>query len=203
MCQRDGLPADDDARWLIDSRTGLTCRWWQKRNPLPAQEIASKLTVQNLNLHVNHFESTDPATGLPFYEETPFISLSCGTVERDTVAMTNFVHTARHTALWFGTQFGKVPVAYLYVCWVVLAPRSAVAVEGVAEEVRDLNTYRRYSPYQTEGEVAAKIAVPANQISQCEKWEWERGTKTIRQSWIYRNPGFVEPEALSNVREML
>ncbi|MFF0161739.1 hypothetical protein ACFYRY_29980 [Streptomyces sp. NPDC005263] len=197
------LPSDEVARRLIDSELGITCRWWQRNNPLPGNMVASKLTAQNLNLHVNHFESIDPATGLPFCEETPFISLSCGTVERDTVAKTNFVHTARHTALWFGTQFGKVPVAYLYVCWVVLAPRSAVAVQGVAEEIRDLNTYRRYSPYQTEGEVAAKILLPANQISQCERWEWDREAKTIRRAWVYRNSGFVAPEALSNVREMI
>jgi hypothetical protein len=197
------LPDDDVARGLIDHQAGITCRWWKRNNPLPRNQVASKLTPQNLNLHVNHFESIDPATGLKFCEETPFISLSCGTVERDTAAKTNFVHTARHTALWFGTQFGKEPIAYLYFCWVILAPRSAVAVEGVAEEVRDLNTYRRYSPYQTEGEVAAKILVPANQISHCEKWEWDRATKTIQRAWTHPNRGFVQPEALSNVREML
>ncbi|MFG2963107.1 hypothetical protein ACGFZS_07430 [Streptomyces sp. NPDC048288] len=190
---------------MIDSGVGITCNWWREVDPLPSGEIASKLTAQNLNLHVNHFESVDPATGKPFCEETPFISLSCGTVERSTAARTNFVHTARHTALWFGTHFGQKPVAYLYYCWVILAPRSAVAVQGVAEEVRDLNTYRRYSPYQTEGEVAAKIVVPANQINRCEKWEWDRdsGQRTIRLAGTYRNRGFVPPEALSNVREML
>ncbi|MEU2771639.1 hypothetical protein ABZ646_01610 [Streptomyces sp. NPDC007162] len=197
------LPGDAVARGLIDSRIGITCRWWEKTNPLPSNEIASKLTAQNLNLHVNHFESIDPATGKPFCEETPFISLSCGTVERSTAAKTNFVHTARHTALWFGTRFGRESVAYLYYCWVILAPRSAVAVEGVAEEVRDLNTYRRYSPYQTEGEVAAKILVPANQIHRCEKWEWDRRRLMFRSAWTHSNPGFVAPEALSNVREML
>ncbi|MGW2614626.1 hypothetical protein [Streptomyces sp. NPDC001500] len=197
------LPDDDVARRLIDDRRGIVCRWWNKITELPNEEIASKLTAQNLNLHVNHFESIDPATGLPFDEETPFISLSCGTVERDTAAKTNFVHTARHTALWFGTHFGQEPVAYLYFCWVLLAPRSAVGVERVAEEVRDLNTYRRYSPYQTEGEVAAKIHIPANQINRCEKWAWNREQKTIRRTWTHHNSEFVQPEALSNVREML
>lgn len=197
------LPGDGVAREVIDNRFGISCRWWQRIDPLPHGDIAAKLTAQNLDLHVNHFESTDPATGLPFCEETPFISLSCGTVERDTAAKTNFVHTARHTALWFGTRFGQEPVAYLYFCWVILAPRSAVAVQGVAEEIRDLNTYRRYSAYQVEGEVAAKILVPANQISRCERWEWNRESKTIRQAWTHSNPHFVRPEALSNVREML
>ncbi|MFG3289667.1 hypothetical protein ACGF3G_12805 [Streptomyces sp. NPDC048179] len=197
------LPDDDIARRIIDDRFGIACRWWQKQDPLPHNEIASRLTEHHLNLHVNHFESIDPATGLPFCEETPFISLSCGTVERDTAAKTNFVHTARHTALWFGTRFGQESVAYLYFCWVLLAPRSAVAVEGVAEEVRDLNTYRRYSPYHAEGEVAAKIRVPASQISHCERWEWDRGDRTIQQTWTHHNSEFVRPESLSNVRETL
>lgn len=197
------LPSDEHARGLIDGRSGLVCRWWLKHNPLPRNEVDLKLTQQNLNLHVNHFKSVDPATGLPFCEESPFISLSCGTVERDAVAKTNFVHTARHTALWFGTQFGAEREAYLYTCWVVLAPRSAVSVQGVAEEIRDLNTYRRYSPYQTEGEVTAKIIVPSNQIRGCEKWVWDRPSNRIEREWEYLNTGFTAPEALSNVRELI
>src|SRR6267142_2148165 len=72
----------------------------------------------------------------------------------DATAKTNYVHRARKVGFWFGSNFGASPTAYIYVCWVVLAPRSAVEVEAIAEEVRDLNTYRRYSDFQTEGEIA-------------------------------------------------
>ncbi|MFF7767434.1 hypothetical protein ACFZC7_13115 [Streptomyces massasporeus] len=197
------LPGDDEARALIDGRSGISSRWLLKYGRVSLAEFATKLTEQNLDRHVNHFERKDPATGLPFCEESPFISLSCGTVERDAVAKTNFVHTARHTALWFGTQFGARREAYLYTCWVVLAPRSAVSVHGVAEEIRDLNTYRRYSPFQTEGEVTAKVYVPATQVRSCEKWTWDHGEKRLRKEWDYLNPHFTEPEALSNVRELI
>ncbi|MET8678815.1 hypothetical protein ABZW18_14860 [Streptomyces sp. NPDC004647] len=197
------MPSDNEARRLIDSQDGLVSRWWLKHNPLPLNQVPGKLTEQNLNLHVNHFETIDPTTGLPFCEESPFISLACGTVERDAMAKTNFVHTARHTALWFGTRFGAERVAYLYTCWVILAPRSAVEVQGVAEEIRDLNTYRRYSPYQTEGEVTAKVNVPANQIRSCEKWVWDRPAGDMQRQWEYLNTDFTEPEALSNVRELI
>ena len=83
-----------------------------------------------------------------------------------------------------------------------MAPRQSVAVEGVGEEVRDLNVYRRYSPFQTEGEIAAKIQVPANQIKQCEKWEKD-ASGTFHRQWCYANPVFTRPETLSNIRELI
>jgi hypothetical protein len=162
-----------------------------------------KLTDSAIDMHVNHFDANDPVSGLPISDETPFISLSAGTVERDSVAKTNNVHRARRTALWFGTQFGRRSTAYLYTCWLLLAPRPAVGVEGVAEEVRDLNAYRRYSPYQTEGEIVAKVIVPDNHILACEKWEYDRGALVVHQIWEYPNPRFSSPALLSNVRELI
>jgi len=40
----------------------------------------------------------------------------------------------------------------------------AVEISHMAEEVRELNIYRRYSAFQTEGEIVAKIEVSARQI---------------------------------------
>jgi hypothetical protein len=78
-------------------------------------------------------------------------------------------------------------------------------VEGVAEEIRDLNTYRRYSDYQTEGEVAAKVVVPDNHIQKCQKWTWNRQAMSIAPApgWIQVNPRFTSPDTLSNVRELI
>jgi len=154
-----------------------------------------------LDRHVNHFSDIDPSSGRPFSEQTPFISLSAGVVERDAAAKTNYVHRARKVGFWFGSNFGASPTAYIYVCWVVLAPRSAVEVEAIAEEVRDLNTYRRYSDFQTEGEIAVKIIVPDNQIQQCERWDLN--ADTLSQTWVYKNPRFTLPELLTNIRELL
>ncbi|WP_370970558.1 hypothetical protein [Amycolatopsis sp. cg9] len=198
------LPGDDEARQLIADGDGLHCNWWRKVHQIRPVEVRDKLTPANIDRHVNHFEENDPTTGIPFSENSPFISLSAGTVERDVLAATNLVHRARKTALWFGTQFGRRDVAYLYTCWVILAPRTAVGIEGVAEEVRDLNAYRRYSAYQTEGEVAAKIIVPDNQISHCEKWELRGGNrKKFVKVWTQHNPRFTPPEILTNVRELI
>lgn len=197
------LNSDAEARAIIDSRGGLFCNWGRTVHEIPICDIPDKLTARNLDMHVNHFLATDPATGQPFYKNSAFISLSCGTIERDAAAQTNLVHRARQTALMFGTQFGERTIAYLYLCWVVIGPRSAVEVQGVSEEIRDVNTYRRYSQFQTQGEVTAKILVPDNQIRWCEKWEWDRPGRIFNLVDVFRNPRFVRPEKLSNVRELI
>jgi hypothetical protein len=78
-----------------------------------------------------------------------------------------------------------------------------VEVEGVAEEVRDLNSYRRYSAYQTEGEVVAKVFIPDNHIQQCQKWAFDRASRKVTPDWVYPNPRFTLPDRLSNIRELI
>jgi hypothetical protein len=197
------LPDDASARRIIDDQHGIVCNWWRRVGTIGPNEIRVKLNDTNLNFHVNHFEDTDPSTGRPFFEQTPFISLSAGTVERDAAAKTNLIHRARRTAIWFGTAFGRLDTAYLFTCWTILAPRPSVQVEGVAEEVRDLNAYRRYSDVQTEGEVTVKVIIPDNHIRSCEKWLWDRGSCEFSMEWEYENPRFTRPEQLTNVRQLI
>jgi hypothetical protein len=197
------LSDDREAQAIIDSRMGIVSNWWREVNSISPASRRDRLTAGNLDLHINHFSDPDPATGHPFSKMTPFISFSSGTVERDSIAKTNYVHTALRTALWFGTDFGASDTAYLYTCWLIVGIRAAVEVEAVAEEVRDLNSYRRYSAYQTEGEVVAKVVVPDNQIQQCQKWTWNRASRKISPDWIYKNPRFTAPDTLSNVRELI
>jgi len=182
---------------------GIVSNWWREAKRISPAERRDKLTAANLDLHINHFSDQDPVTGKPFSKVTPFISFSCGTVERDSAAKTNYVHSALRTALWFGTNFGSSDTAYLYTCWVIVGTRAAVDVEAVAEEVRDLNSYRRYSDYQTEGEVVAKVVVPDNQIQRCQKWTWNQASQTITPGWIQKNLRFTPPDKLSNVRELI
>jgi hypothetical protein len=197
------LSDDREARAIIDSRGGIVSNWWREERQITPAGRREKLTAANLDFHVNHFTDSDPVTGKPFSKTSPFISFSCGTVERDSVAKTNYVHTALRTALWFGTNFGANDTAYIYTCWIIIGTRAAVEIEAVAEEVRDLNSYRRYSDYQTEGEVIAKVVVPDNQIQQCQKWTWTRGSRTLSPDWIQKNSRFTSPDTLSNVRELI
>jgi hypothetical protein len=197
------LPDDASAERIIDSHVGIVCNWWSDTRSISQADKSKKLTPAALDMHVNHFSSRDPLTGRPFSEVTPFISIACGTISRDMAARTNEVHSALETALLYGTRFGKQNVGYLYWCWVIVGPRAAVEVEGVAEEVRDLNTYRAYSAFQNEGEVTAKVVIPVNHIQRCEKWVWDRAAKDFRRSWTHQNPSFTPPETLSNVRELI
>jgi hypothetical protein len=197
------LPNKAAAAQILAKQDGLMCNWWRRVHRISPHEVRHKLTANNVDMHVNHFTDKDPATGLPFNEESPFISMSAGTVERDAVARTNYVHRARKTALYFGTQFGRLPTAYLFVCWLILAPRPSADIETVAEEVRDLNSYRHYSPFQTEGEVLAKIHVPDNHIQCCEQWDFEPAANLYRCTDVIPNPRFTSPEQLSNVRELI
>ena len=199
-----GLSLDDDAaaEQIMTDQRGLLCQWWLNSTTFPPlEEIPAKLTRENLLRHVNQFTGIDPSTGEPFNEASPFSSLSAGSVERDLVLATNTVHTARRTAIYFGSQFGAADVAYLYLCWLVVAPRESVPIKGVAEEVRDLHTYRDYSDFQLEGEITAKLDVPATQISCCEKWERQNGSFWCKG--IFPNPIFTPPETLSNIRTMI
>lgn len=199
------FPDDNAARNIIDSREGIICNWWRSVGTISPAQCRDKLTAAALDMHVNHFSEMDPDTGRPFSENTPFISLSAGTVGRDQVARTNFVSRAQKTALRFGTNFGRNSEAYLYTCWVVLAPRPAVEIEGVAEEVRDLNSYRAYSQFQLQGEITAKVSVPDNHIQKCEKWvvRGSRKKGIFEVDWSYENSRFTSPEMLTNVRELI
>jgi hypothetical protein len=197
------LPNDTQARAIIDSRGGIQCNWWRDVHVITPQQIRDKLTAANLDMHVNHFSENAPGTTRPFSEQTPFISMSSGTVERDAAARSNYVHSALRTALWFGTEFLTRDVAYVFTCWVVVGLRPAVEIEGVAEEIRELNVYRRYSAYQTEGEVTAKIFVPDNHITECRKWRVDRRHRSLCAEWVQKNPRFTEPETLSNIREVI
>jgi len=103
------LGSDAEAKSIIDSGEGLLSQWWRDAGGFQAYDVKHKLTPANIDMHVNQFHQRDPATGRPFYETTPFISLTAGTVERDTVLATNIVHSARRVALHFGSRFGAVP----------------------------------------------------------------------------------------------
>lgn len=126
-----------------------------------------------------------------------------GCVQRDVALRINRIHEAADIALRFATNWGEAH-GYLFHCWVVVTPRPAVSVEGVAEDVRNLHTYIRYSDYQLEGEITAKINIPATQIERVERWDSDGYGRVKRKpEWIAHNPHYQPPAVLSNIMEMI
>lgn len=192
---------DNEAKNLIDFEEGIVCNWWRTVHKISPQKRRGKLIPQNLSMHVNQYGATDPTTGKPFCDGTPFISLTGGCVERNIFLQTNTVFPAKATALGFATESG-LHEGYLFYCWVVVGLNPAVEIEGVSEEVRELNSYRSYSAYQTEGEITAKVIVPANQIHRCEKYSVDSsGRPHMTPDWTHLNPKFSDPAPVTNLRE--
>lgn len=170
---------------------GITSNWWANKGHISPEEIAAVLTYENLDRHLHDYAN--------FRDSTPFISLACGAVERDVVIQYNWVRSAIDTALMFATENWTRSGAVFYL-WVATTHRPAIAVQTVAEPVRDLNIYWRWSPYQPEGEVTAKVHIPANQIEKLEWWVPKGGAGEIEET--VPNPEYVEPALLSDVREL-
>ena len=186
-----------EARSLLNDSHGVACNWLRRvrgRKVTPA-ERRRKLTALNLDRHIHDYDS--------FKDDTPFISLTAGCVERDAALRLNRIHEAQDVALRFATDWG-MRHGYLFYCWVIVGLRPAVTIEGIAEEIRELNTYFSYSDFQLEGEITAKIHVPANQIQRCERWNADgKGRVGTGPVWQYVNPNFESPELVSNIRDLL
>ena len=181
----------DEAKGLMLAELGILSNWWRTRGAITPQEVAGVLTDDNLDRHLHDYAR--------FGKKTPFISLACGAVERDTVFRYNWIRSAIDTALMFATDNWTRPGALFYV-WVPTSHRPAVAIRAVAEPVRDLNIYWRWSPFQPEGEVTAKVHIPANQIEKLEWWVPSHGEGKVEETIL--NPHYLVPELLSDVREL-
>lgn len=188
--QSDGISLVE-AQNLATIGEGLLSNWWRNFGPITPSMIQNVLTEANLDRHLHDYDA--------FRHDTPFISLACGSVERDTLVQKNFVYSARDTALMFATEDWTRPGALFYL-WTPVSYHRAVALSAVAEPVRDLNIYQRWSPYQLEGEITAKVNIPANQIEKVE-W-WDASVSKSAPQHIWPNPNYIEPTPLSNIREL-
>lgn len=177
-----------DAQDIL-SGGGILCNWWRNVGSISPSQVRQKLTASNLDLHVNNYAAVQA--------DTPYISLTAGCVSRNQYLKTNIVLPARTIAVEFATD-GGMHAGYIFYCWLLVGLNPAAEIEGIAEEIRELNTYQSYSPYQTEGEIAAKVLVPANQIEGFEKVDSNGQSK----SWV-SNPNFVPPSKVNNSRDAI
>lgn len=196
----------DDAMEIMRKR-GLACAWWRRTREISSAEIDERLTAEELDLHLNSFDEKHPTRGGLVRDESPFVSLTAGSVQRDAFLARNVVYPAHEVALDFATGFGRQEGdCYIFYCWVMVGLRPSVPVRSLAEEVRELSTYTRYSRFQPEGEIAAKIDVPPCQIEKFEHYEYRRdrhGRLQIRRLGVYDNPRYVGPHDVTNYRDRL
>ena len=187
---------------------GIVCNWWRSQGRLIQNEVPDRLTEQNLDLHRHSFEKFDPRYGKPFRENTPFISTTAGTVERDVIEETNTLLPAWKSALYFATE-GWTKDGWLFYAYLFLIGKPAVKLEAFSEELRDINIYTGYSPYLTEGEITAKLVIPTAQIERADFWslaDFRTGLDNERlpaPNKSLKNKFFVQPKDYSNIRNLI
>ena len=175
---------------MVTSGQGILSRWWQAKGTITPAEIQAVLTEANLVGHLNNYAVYGPTS--------PFISLAAGFVQRNPRAAANRVYSAVDTGLRFATKYWQRPGALFY-CWTPVAIDQAIEIAAVSEPVRDTLIYQGWMRYQHQGEITAKVAVPANQI---ERVEWWDGAQDRHQPVaVFSNPRFIEPQPLLNLRE--
>lgn len=191
---------------------GILCNWWRNcpNQTLPENEIPQRLTERNLFWHQNSYSDPDPLEGgQPFHEHTPFVSTTAGTVERDPSLSRNVIHPAWLVSLEFATD-GWSRDGYLFYCYLFVLGQPTVEHRQFSEELRELNVYTGYSPYQPEGEITAKIIIPPTQI---EKFSFysnssihsslSAGQLPTPDDEVMNVGRYKPPEELSNIRDVL
>jgi hypothetical protein len=189
--------ADDGLTWsnaisMIASGDGIYSNWWRTKGQIRPHEVQAVLTAYNLDRHLHEYDT--------FGHETPYISLSAGAVLRDPASMTNQVYDAIDTALFFATDDGRRAGALFY-CWTVVGFHPAVPFSFISEPIRDILIYRGWSPYHDEGEIAAKIHIPAGQVRRVE-W-WDPAASFERPQYTWDNPDYTAPDPLLNERDLI
>jgi hypothetical protein len=187
----DGLTRSSAVEMVASGR-GILSNWWRNKGRITPPEIQAVITSANLDRHLHDYDA--------FGHETPFISLAAGAVVRDPALMTNQVYDAVDTALFFATDDGNRAGA-LFFCWTVVGFHPAVPFEFISEPVRDLLIYRGWSPYHDEGEIAAKVHIPAYRIQRVE-W-WDPAISLVAPDSVWDNPEYRNPDPLLNKRDMI
>jgi hypothetical protein len=188
---------------------GIHCNWWRRVGTITPAQISEKLTAENLDWHLNHYSDPDPnMNNAPFYQNTPFISATAGSVERDEFAQRNIVFDPFITALRFATR-DFTTTGYVFHAYVFTLGRQSISLSQFAEEVRELNIYKTFMPFHPEGEIAAKIEIRGPQIK---KWDEYDGPAALASllagslpgpSFTHTNLSYASPEEYCNIRGLV
>jgi hypothetical protein len=201
-----GLSRDDADSVFLN---GIHCNWWRRVGQISPAEIVDKITDRNLDWHLNHYDEPDPTMrGTPFRENTPYISVTAGTVERDEFLQRNLVFDPFITALRFATN-DFTTKGYVFYAYVFTLGRKSVELCEFAEEVRELNVYQNFLPFHHEGEIAAKIEIRGRRIERWEEYDGPTALTALQSATIppptftRENPLFAGPERYCNIRGLV
>jgi hypothetical protein len=192
-------------------KTGILCNWWrnQPNGLLPQGEVPERLTDRNLDWHQNSYDQPDSLKGgQKFHVNTPYISTTAGTVSRDLSLNTNTLTPAWRIALYFATDRWTTD-GWLFYCHLFLIGKRAPALTSFSEELRELNIYTGFSLFQPEGEITAKIVIPAAQIERADFWTLSDVRNALKQTQLpapsrsLSNSNFVRPDNYNNLRTLL
>lgn len=171
--------------------TGLLSNWWRRVGQISPAEITARLTEEELEWHLGRYDDFHPPSGMRFGENSPFISTTAGSVERDAWQQRNLLFPPLITALAFATDDFTSP-GHLFYAYLFVLGKKSVELQGFAEETRDLNVYSSFQFYHPEGELAAKVSIPPQQI---ERWERYDGSAALADLCAGRAPRPVAASA--------
>jgi hypothetical protein len=188
---RRGL-TDERARAIVDG-LGVPCSWWLNApsREISPRDVGAKLTEEALRQHLVEYDKVR--------DTTPFISTTAGTVEVNAAKGRYDKFVPEYAALSFATRnFGQP--GYLVHAYVFVLGRRSVELEAFAEEVRDVHLYTSYYRWHREGEVVAKVHIPAQCIEKIERYSnvglqadldagrLPKPEKTFRAANVYCDP---------------
>jgi hypothetical protein len=179
ICDWDG---DLDENWAkqVLNRDGLRSAWLRLHpRSDPAEWDQAVNHNDSLLWHTTRFDEQGfpDWPDRPFGEQSPFLSLSSGTVEPDHRVGKNQKYPAWYTAVLFATSHGRSDGWVFHGYTSILGLPSLPLLE-FSEEVRDLHQHDFYNPYHPEGEVVAKILIPPVRLKEAFRvtadrlWEW-------------------------------
>ena len=203
--------SDDDATEILIS-IGIRSNWSRRHGAVDEADIIDVLTEDNLIHHLDDYdEPIDPSNphGDTYGDVTPFVSTSAGAVQRDPAKRRNILISPFRTALEFATN-GYADVGHIFYAYVLTIGKPAVPMRQFAEEVRELHVYTDFRQYHAEGEITAKLGIPAVQIEKMQQFDGPNALADLNSGVLPRplggdvlNPTYIRPESLANVRELL
>ena len=180
---------------------GIYSNWWRNTGQISPNEVIDQLTEPRLLLHLSHYATVR--------DVTPFISTTAGSVVRDASGRRNRLFSADDIATQFATDSYRTD-GWVFSGYLFTLGCKAVEQRAFSEEARELHIYSGFLPYQPQGEIVAKIHIPAVQLE--EAWKLEAHHDPARHGptpyptrgvTLTNTLNYVDPAELLNLRDVL